>query len=68
MQKEQTTQDGIHAMVPKEKMSHGARKVRDAYEIVPGAPFYQREFGYYSIERWKKEGIPEDVPRSELFG
>ncbi|MFW6303466.1 MAG: hypothetical protein ACOC2L_02485, partial [Candidatus Sumerlaeota bacterium] len=65
---EHEPQDGIHAMVPKEKMSKGARKVRDTYEIVPGAPFYQREFGFYSIERWKKEGMPQDVPRSELFG
>jgi len=54
-------------MVPREKMSEGGRKLRDAYEGVPGAPLYRKEFGYYSLERWKKEGMPEDVPLAELF-
>ncbi len=61
-------QDGIHGLVPREKMSAGARKVRDTYNMVPGAPFYQREFGFYAMERWKTEGMPEDVSHAELFG
>jgi uroporphyrinogen decarboxylase len=49
-------------------MSEGARKLRAAYERVPGAPLYQKEFGYYSLERWKEEGMPEGVPFEQLFG
>ena len=64
---EATTADGVHAMVPRENMSEGAKKLRDAYERVPGAPLYRKEFGYYSLERWKNEGMPEDVPLAELF-
>ncbi|MHC4202150.1 MAG: hypothetical protein ACYSU0_19335, partial [Planctomycetota bacterium] len=59
--------DGVHAMVPRESMSPGARKLRDTYAITPGAPLYKREFGYYCLERWKEQGMPEDVPRAELF-
>ena len=59
--------DGIHGMVPRERMSEGARKLRDVYERVPGAPLYQKEFGYYCLERWKEQGMPEDVPLHELF-
>lgn len=61
------TGDGIHSMVPREKMSEGARKLRDTYAITPGAPFYKREFGFYSLEAWKEQGMPQDVPHSELF-
>lgn len=60
--------DGIRGMVPREQMSNPARKIRDTYTIVPGAPFYQREFGYYCLERWEREGMPEDVPKEALFG
>jgi hypothetical protein len=59
--------DGIHAMVPREKMAEGARKLRDTYAITPGAPLYRREFGFFSLERWKQEGMPDDVPLHELF-
>ena len=59
--------DGIHAMVPREKMSPGARKLRDVYDMVPDAPLFQREFGYYSLERWREQGMPQDVPHGELF-
>ncbi len=51
------TRDGVHAMVPREKMSPGARKLRDAYDIVPGAPLYRREFGYYCLDAWKEAGF-----------
>ena len=61
-------QDGIRAMVAREDMAEGARKMRDAYAIVPDAPLYQREFGYYCLDEWKKQGMPEDVPLHELFG
>lgn len=60
-------EDGIRKMLPREKMSPGARKLRDAYARVPGAPLYRREFGFYSLERWKEQGMPQDVPLAELF-
>ncbi|MBT4823334.1 MAG: hypothetical protein HN742_30090 [Lentisphaerae bacterium] len=59
--------DGIHAEVPLEAMCEGARKLRAAYERVPGAPLYRREFGFYCLERWKEQGMPQDVPAHELF-
>lgn len=60
--------DGIHGMVPKDKMSYGARKYRDFYEMKPDAPIYQREFGFYSRDRWKSEGhIDDNTNLDELF-
>jgi len=60
-------QDGVHAMVPRDKMSEPARKLRDTYTITPGVPLFRREFGYYCLEQWKEQGMPEDVPHAELF-
>jgi len=61
--------DGIHGMVPLEKMSKGARKLRNFYEKKPDAPIYQCEFGFYSLERWKREGcIDDNTNLAELFG
>lgn len=65
-----TTPDGIHALVPRERMTEGARRMRDAYERKPGAPLYRREFYIWeeALERWKTmEGMPADVPEAELF-
>ena len=59
--------DGVRAMVPRERMSPGALKMRDAYERKPGAALYQREFGFYCLERWKEQGMPQDVPLATLF-
>lgn len=59
--------DGARAPVPRERMAEGARKLRDAYARVPGAPLYRREFGFYCIERWKEQGLPADAPFAELF-
>jgi len=62
--------DGIHAPVPREQMSESVRRLRDAYNITPGAPLYRKEFWLMpgALERWKREGMPEDVPLQELFG
>ena len=59
--------DGVHARVPRERMSPAVRKMWDTYERVPGAPLYRREFGYYCLERWAEQGMPQDVPFAELF-
>lgn len=60
-------QDGVHAMVPREKMYEPARKLRDVYAITPGQPLFKREFGFYCLERWKEQGMPQNVPFHELF-
>lgn len=60
-------QDGIHAMLPREKMEPAARLMRDTYAITPGAPFYKKEFGYYSLDAWAEQGLPPDADFSELF-
>jgi hypothetical protein len=60
--------DGVHGMVPKERMAPAARKLRAFYERAPGAPFYQREFGWYCLDAWRDQGMPQDVPYAELFG
>ena len=49
--------DGIHAMVPRDKMSEGTRKLRDTYAITPGAPLFRREFGFYCLDAWKEAGF-----------
>jgi len=64
----QTPQDGVHALVPREKMTEAARKLRDNYARVPGAPFYRREFGWYVMDRWKREGhVKEGDDLSAMF-
>jgi uroporphyrinogen decarboxylase len=62
--------DGIHAPVPRERMSESVGRFRDAYNMVPGAPLYRKEFWLMpgALERWKNEGMPQDVPLHELFG
>ena len=35
----------------------------------PGAPFYQQEFGFYCLDKWRREeGLSEDADLSALFG
>jgi len=48
--------DGIHGLLPREKMCESARKLRDAYERKPDAPFFSTEFGYFCFQRWRHEG------------
>ncbi len=52
---ENSRKDGIHGMLPRERMCEGAKKYWDFYNMVPGAGFYQKEFGYYSLEKWQRE-------------
>src|SRR5512138_327866 len=47
---------------PRGRMTPGARKMRDFLALKPGAPLYRREFGYYSLDKWKADGhIPQDA-------
>jgi uroporphyrinogen-III decarboxylase len=54
--------NGVDTMVAREDMVPQARKLRDAYGRVPGAPLFQREFGFYALEAWKGQGMPSDLP------
>jgi uroporphyrinogen decarboxylase len=54
---------------PRDAMSPGAKKMRDFYALKPDAPVYQKEFGFYSLERWKAEGHIKDGDNLDaLFG
>lgn len=64
---QQEQQDGVRGMVLRDQMPPGARKLRDAYAKIPGAPIYQREFGFYCLENWKEQGLPEEVNLREYF-
>lgn len=68
MKENVTTQDGVHGLVPREATCAAAKLLRDTYAITPGAPFIQREFGFYCLDRWAGQGMPQDVPYEELFG
>lgn len=48
--------DGINRVPPYESMSPSAKKIRDFYAMRPDAPLYQKEFGYYVLDRWIREG------------
>lgn len=60
-------EDGVHAMVPRGAMCEAACNLRDTYACTPGIPLFKREFGFYSLAQWQKEGMPQDVPHAELF-
>lgn len=61
------TADGIRSLVPRDQMTRSARKLRDTYARVPGAPLFKKEFGFYCLERWKEQGMPQDIDKAELF-
>jgi len=61
-------QDGVHAMVPRERMPEYVRKYRDTYAITPDAPLVQREFWFYSMEQFYQQGLDRDADVDEVFG
>ncbi len=62
-----TTIGGAVPLPERKDMAESARRLRDAYARVPGAPLFKKEFGFYCLERWKEQGMPQDVPLAELF-
>ena len=55
--------------LPRERMCAGARKYWDFYDIVPHAGLFQKEFGYYSLEKWQREeGLDLNADLNALFG
>lgn len=65
---ESASLDGVQSIVDSEVMPSHVRKYRDYLAVTPRTPFYQKEFGFYSIAKWATEGMPTDVPLDELFG
>ncbi len=63
-----TEKDGVHDLVPQDDMVASAVKLRDAYARKPGAPFFQKEFGFYCLDEWRTQGLSEDVSLREFFG
>ena len=59
--------DGVSALLPRELMTPSSRKLRDTYARVPGVSLFKREFGYYALEQWADDGMPEGVPHAVLF-
>jgi hypothetical protein len=61
-------ENGIHGLLPAERMTASARKLRDAYARTPGAPLFQREFGLWMcMDRWYEQGLPRDANLDEFF-
>lgn len=45
------------------------RKYWDYINVKPGAPLYQQEFGFYSLDKWRRdEGLSADEDLNALFG
>ena len=49
-------------------MINAAKRIRDFYAIKPNAGIIQAEFGYFTLDKWKKQGhITDDTNIYELF-
>ncbi len=59
--------DGIHGLLPRGQMVEPARKLRDCYARRPDSPLIQREFGFYSLDAWRVQGMPSDRSLTDLF-
>lgn len=56
--------------IPYDQMTPSVKKMHDFYAMRPGAPIYQKEFGFFSLERWIREGYlkaREDVPDYDAY-
>lgn len=45
----------------REKMHPDAIRLRDIYEMKPDAPIVMREFGFFTLEKWAREGKCTDI-------
>ncbi len=58
--------EGIHFPAPRDKMAASALRLRDFYALKPGAPLIQQEFGFFTLERWQREGhMPRYASREQ---
>jgi uroporphyrinogen decarboxylase len=53
--------DGVYTIALRDQMNESAKKLRDAYMVTPGAPFFHCEFRFYSLAKWKEQGMPQDM-------
>lgn len=53
-----------YSLPPAGQMAPTARRLRAFYEMTPDAPLVQREFGFYVLDRWIREGFLK--PREEV--
>lgn len=61
--------DGIYGILPEAKMATHVRKFWDFMRIKPGAPLFQKEFGFYCLDAWQtRDGLPKDTDLAALFG
>ena len=61
-------QDGIHALVPKEKMTPSAIKLRDTYARKPDAPLFRKTFGLWlCLDHWYENGLDRTIDLDEFF-
>ena len=48
---------------------NGTEKMQAFYRHKPNAPIYMEEFGYYCLDKWKKQGyIDDNTDLNKLFG
>ncbi len=64
----QTPHDGIHAMIPRDRMPEHVRTLRDTYARTPGAPLVQREFPFYTMQQFYDQGLDPEADIAEVFG
>lgn len=64
---DEPSHDGVHAMVPRERMPEHVLKLRDTYAMVPGAPLVRGEFWFYTMEQFHQQGLPRDADPAEVF-
>ena len=48
-------------------MNGSAEKLRNVYLIKSGAPLFHKEFGYYCMDAWHRQGLPENADLAALF-
>lgn len=60
--------DGVHQMVPREKMCPSAVKLRDTYARKPDAPFFHKTFGLWMcLDHWYENGLDRGLDLDEFF-
>lgn len=60
--------DGIQAMVPVEKMTSSAVKLRAAYARKPDAPLFRKTFGLWlCLDHWYENGLDRNLDLDEFF-
>lgn len=61
-------QDGIYQLVPRDRMSPSARKLRDTYNCRPDAPFFRKTFGLWMcLDHWYETGLDNNIDLNSFF-